>query len=113
MITTASLRELAVLGGGDDVDVRRFRPNLVIDTGEAEGLVETGWPDRELRIGGIVAQVKTTTVRCSVPAHAQRGMERSRAVGRALIERTAQHLGAYAEITVAGEVAEGDPVELI
>ena len=113
VITTASLRELAALGGGEDVDVRRFRPNLVIDMGEADGLVETGWPDRELRIGGIVAQVKTTTVRCSVPAHAQRGMERSRAVGRALIERTAQHFGAYAEITVSGEVAEGDPVELV
>lgn len=113
VMTTASLRQLAEFGGGEEVDVRRFRPNLVIDTGDAEGLVETGWPGRELRIGGIVAQVKTTTVRCSVPAHAQRGMERSRAVGRALIERASQHLGAYAEITVAGEVAEGDPVELL
>lgn len=113
VLTTSSLRELARLGGGEDVDVRRFRPNIVIDSGGADGLIETGWPGRELRIGGIVAQVATTTVRCSVPAHAQRGMERSRAVGRTLIERAAQHLGAYAEITVDGEVAVGDPVELV
>ena len=113
VMTTSSLRELARLGGGEDVDVRRFRPNIVIDSGDAEGLIETGWPGRELRIGGISARVETTTVRCSVPAHAQRGLERSRAVGRALIERTEQHLGAYAEIAGPGDVAVGDPVELI
>ena len=33
IMTTSSLNTLAEAGGGEDVDVRRFRPNVLIDTG--------------------------------------------------------------------------------
>ena len=113
IMTTASLNALSAAGGGDDVDVRRFRPNIVIDTGEAEGLLEVDWSGSKLRVGEVVIELKTTTVRCSIPAHAQRDFGSSRAVGRALIEQTKQHLGAYCNVVESGAVAVGDEVELL
>ncbi len=113
VLSTASLASLSAFGAGDDVDIRRFRPNILIDTGDAEGLPEVEWAGRRLRIGGAEIEVKTTTVRCSVPSHRQRDLDRSAAVGRTLIEHTKQHLGAYANILTPAEVALGDPVELL
>lgn len=113
VMSTASLATLSGFGAGDDVDIRRFRPNILIDTGDAEGLPEVEWAGRRLRIGGAEIEVKTTTVRCSVPSHRQRDLDRSGAVGRALIEHTKQHLGAYATILTPAQVALGDPVELL
>lgn len=113
IMTTSSLGTLASAGGGDDVDVRRFRPNVLIDTGDAEGLLEVDWTGKKLRLGEVVIEMKTTTVRCSVPAHAQRDFGSSRAVGRALIENTKQHLGSYCNVLEGGTVNLGDEVELI
>ena len=113
IMTTSSLNTLAEVGGGDDVDVRRFRPNVLIDTGENEGLLEVDWTGKKLRLGEVVIEMMTTTVRCSVPAHAQRDFGSSRAVGRALIENTKQHLGSYCNVLEGGTVKIGDEVELI
>jgi len=113
IMTTSSLSTLAAAGGGDDVDVRRFRPNVLIDTGDAEGLLEVDWTGRKLRLGEVVIELQTTTVRCSVPAHAQRDFGSSRAVGRALIENTKQHLGSYCNVLEGGTVKLGDEVELL
>ena len=113
IMTTSSLSTLASAGGGDDVDVRRFRPNVLIDTGDAEGLLEVDWTGKKLRLGEVVIEMKTTTVRCSVPAHAQREFDSSRAVGRALIEHTNQHLGSYCNVLESGTINLGDAVELV
>ena len=113
ILTTASLSTLASLGAGDDADVRRFRPNVLIDTGDAEGLLEVDWNGKKLRLGEVVIELKTTTVRCSIPAHAQRDFGSSRAVGRALIEKTKQHLGSYCNVLEGGTVSVGDTVALI
>ncbi|MDE2967551.1 MAG: MOSC N-terminal beta barrel domain-containing protein [Chloroflexota bacterium] len=113
IMTTSSLSTLASAGGGDDVDVRRFRPNVLIDTGDAEGLLEVDWTGKKLRLGEVVIELQTTTVRCSVPAHAQRDFGSSRAVGRALIENTKQHLGSYCNVLEGGTVRLGDAVELV
>ena len=113
IMTTSSLNALAAAGGGDEVDVRRFRPNVLIDSGDAEGLLEVDWTGKKLRLGEVLLEMKTTTVRCSVPAHAQRDFGASRAVGRALIEQTKQHLGSYCNVLEGGTVRVGDDVELV
>jgi len=113
IMTTSSLNTLSAVGGGDDVDVRRFRPNILIDTGDAEGLLEVDWTGKKLRLGEVVIELHTTTVRCSVPAHAQRNFGSSRAVGRALIENTKQHLGSYCTVLESGTINLGDEVELL
>src|SRR5215204_7399116 len=48
LITRASLAAMAALTPGSDFDVRRFRPNLVVDTEPGDGLPENSWCNADL-----------------------------------------------------------------
>src|SRR5215207_7375931 len=48
VITRASLAAMAALTPGSDFDVRRFRPNLVVDTEPGDGLPENSWCNADL-----------------------------------------------------------------
>jgi len=66
LVTTATLRHVEAVRPNLDWDVRRFRPNLVLDV-DGPGFVEGSWVDRELRVGGAVLRVVGPTVRCAMP----------------------------------------------
>ena len=54
LLTTASLKELARRNPAARFDVRRFRPNILIDTGDAvNGFGEAGWSGKTLTIGDV------------------------------------------------------------
>jgi len=63
-----STSALAALGA----DARRFRPNLVVDSGAAPGFVENDWVGRTLVVGEVELRVLAPSPRCVVPslAHA-------------------------------------------
>ncbi len=52
LLTTASLRAGAAVHPDGNWDVRRFRPNLLIDT-EADGWVEDEWCGQTVRVGDV------------------------------------------------------------
>lgn len=111
LMTTASLREMRRLAPGADFDVRRFRPNVLIETDAGiEGLVEFGWLGKTVRIGGAEASIIATTVRCAMPMRAQAELPENRDIVRTLVRETGQHLGVYARVARAGDVAVGDAV---
>ena len=56
--------------------------------------------------------IKAKTLRCAMTTHAQPGLERAPSVMRTLVRETAQDFGVYALVVEAGEVREGDTVEL-
>lgn len=120
LITTSTLRQVAELGALADADVRRFRPNLVLDT-PGSGFLETGWSERELRIGeSLRVRVICSTPRCAVPTLEHGRLPRDPAVLRTL----AQHhrippladwspepcAGVYAQVLEPGPIKVGDPV---
>ncbi len=110
VLTTASL---AALGGGERFDVRRFRPNVLIETeAGARGLVEAAWVGREVRCGGAVMRVEMGTVRCVMTTLPQPGLPKDPSVLRAIVRDAGQNLGVYATVVAGGEVRTGDPVEL-
>jgi uncharacterized protein YcbX len=51
LVTSSTLSRLQELRPASRFDVMRFRPNFVIDTGDAHGFVETDWLGRILAIG--------------------------------------------------------------
>lgn len=68
LLTTASLARIARLSPRGAVEAARYRPNLVIDTGDAEGFTENGWAGRELLVGAeLRLKVLVATPRCAVP----------------------------------------------
>ncbi|AXT85794.1 sulfurase [Aeromicrobium sp. A1-2] len=107
LLTTSSLRTMATHGG--NFDVRRFRPNIVVDT-PLDGLVEQRWVGGTLRAGGIGVGVEIPAVRCSVPMREQPGMPADPEVSRTVSELGERCLGVYADIVEVGTVRVGDAV---
>lgn len=114
LLTTASLAELARRAPGSQIDVRRFRPNVVIDTSPlAEGFLEAAWSGRELQLGAARALVVMPMLRCGMTTQAQAELPKDARIMRALVREAGMNLGVGATLTRAGRVAIGDPVELI
>ncbi|WP_139978003.1 MOSC domain-containing protein [Nocardioides litoris] len=109
VVTTSSLRVVAEHGG--DADVRRFRPNVVVD-GAPDGLAEQAWLGGALTAGGLGARVEIPTIRCTVPLREQAGVPADPEAVRAVARAADRCLGVYADITAPGSVRVGDPVEV-
>ena len=112
---TSALRALAAAlpdaGGGD---VRRYRPSLVIDTGDIDGHPELGWKGRRLRLGEAELEILDPCPRCvMVTRRIDDAAPQDRSVLRHIVRELDQNLGAYARVTVPGSFAVGDPVTLV
>ena len=116
ILTTASLDAAAAARPDLNWDVRRFRPNLVLDV-PGDLFVEQDWLGRTLRIGAAEIRFDQPTVRCAMPLRAQPGgLDRQPGLFAALSELNTvfpNHFGIYATVSRPGPVAVGDPVELL
>jgi len=114
LLTDASLRHLQTTAPGSTFDVRRFRPNFLIEAAPDAGpLPEFGWAGARLRIGA--AEIVTTIAcpRCVMTTHAVADLPRDPQVMRALVREAGGSLGVYATIAQLGAVRVGDPVSLV
>ena len=75
LLTTASLRAGAAVYPDGNWDVRRFRPNLLIDT-EADGWVEDEWCGQTVRVGDVELLPQQPCARCTMVTRRQPGLER-------------------------------------
>ncbi len=108
LLSTASLRDLA--SGGTPYDVRRFRPNVLVDGDEDGTYPEFAWVGGEVELGAVRLRVTNQTIRCVVPTRPQPGIERDTALSRQLATRTDRFLGVYADVATPGVVRVGDDV---
>ena len=113
VLTTSSLRYVAEQADNANIDARRYRPNILIDT-DAPGLLEPTWEGAALEIGDCRIRVDARTIRCSNPGRAQAiaGIDADKSVVRAVAEHADRHLGLYATVERPGRVRVGDPVRL-
>jgi hypothetical protein len=112
VVTTSSLAYLRARAPGSDFDARRFRANLVIDSGGDGGLVEAAWPGGALHAGELAAAIVCTTVRCSIPTRVQAGLGADPAILKTILTEAERCLGVYATPTRAGRVRVGESVEV-
>lgn len=113
LLTTASLAALARRAPDTAWDARRFRPNFLVETSEGvEGLVESGWGGRRLRVGGLTLKCEMPAPRCSMTMQAQQGLPKDPRVLRTIVKEAKQNFGVYANVESAGRVSVGDEVEL-
>jgi uncharacterized protein YcbX len=112
VLTTASLRTLSKLTGGEpdggDIDPLRFRANLLIDAAST-GFPEDDWPGRRLRVGAeVVLRVLRPLTRCVVIDMPQAGAAARNDLVKALAEHHGMTLGVVATVERPGRVAAGD-----
>lgn len=100
-------------------DLRRFRPNVVVDAGgDHAPFSEDEWVGRELEVGTAVLRVMQPVVRCAMPLRAQPAraghpaLERQPGLYQAIEELHANHLGLYVEVVQPGRISVGDTATL-
>lgn len=113
VMTTTSLTTIGAELGGDHVDVRRFRPNILLALNNPEdGLPESQWTGGSLSLGGAVLAVTMPTIRCVVPSRAQPGVDVDRRITKAVAVRANRCLGSYCWVETGGTVGVGDEAAL-
>lgn len=111
LLTTSTLKIMERLNREAIWDVRRFRPNFLIDS-ELHGFIESEWTSQKLLIGSAVVQCQIPTARCGMTTHAQKGLPKDPSVLRTIVKDADQNLGTYASVAVPGVVKVGDSVEI-
>jgi uncharacterized protein len=110
-----STTSLATIGAdiGSDVDVRRFRPNVLLALDDPEDeLPESHWTGARVVLGEAVLDVMMQTIRCVVPSRAQPGLEVDRRITKVVAVRAQRCLGVYCGVDSGGTVRVGDDVSI-
>lgn len=121
LVTKATLEMLGRAAPGSSFAVERFRPNLVVDTGDADGFVENGWPDRSLQIGTVRLDVLMPVPRCVMTTLPQGDLPHDPDVLRTVTKNNRipalageyPCVGVYATVAAPGEVRVGDEVRVV
>lgn len=111
LLSTATLAGGEAAHGELDWDVRRFRPNVVVEGPDAP-FAEDAWCGSTLTVGTAQLAAVQPTVRCAMPLRAQPGLERQPALFGALDELHGNHLGTYLDVAEPGEIRVGDEVSV-
>jgi uncharacterized protein YcbX len=112
VMTTQSLAQLATLRQTDTVDVRRFRPSVLVTMADDSGFVESGWIGRSLQMGPIALQAEEETRRCGMTFIAQPDLEEDPDILRSILRHNKRHLGIYCSVTASGTIAVGDHISI-
>lgn len=113
VLTTATLRRLAGLYPEGRFDVRRFRPNVVIDTGDAEGFVENDWIGRTIRLGNqVLLKVTEPCTRCIMTTLPQSELPRDVGILRTVAKSNASSVGVRVAVLQGGWIQDGDALTI-
>jgi MOSC domain-containing protein len=120
LVTTSTLGALSGSYPGGRFDTRRFRPNLVIETGEA-GFVENGWLGKTLRVGDVTIEVTLPVPRCVMTTLPQEDLPKDTGILRTAARENPLDfgpfpkqpcVGVYADVIAPGTVSVGDEVTI-
>ena len=114
VMTTATLDRLRGLYPHGRFEVRRFRPNMVIETANGgPDFVENAWIGRTLAIGDAVRlSITGPCPRCVMTTLAQGDLPRDAGVLRTAAQYNRANVGVYASVLRGGKVHRGDSISL-
>ena len=92
-------------------DVRRLRPNIVIDG--VHGMDEVRWPGAELHIGDVIISLDSRRGRCPMTTVDPDTQEVDREVLKDIIRRFSGKLALNADVIRPGTIRVGDAVTLV
>jgi hypothetical protein len=113
VLTTGTLDRLRELNPRSRFEPRRFRPNLIIDTGGQEGFVENDWIGKTIAIGPEVKiQVTGPCPRCVMTTLGQADLPKDPQVLKTAAQHNEAHVGAYASVVQPGMIRIGDTLTI-
>jgi MOSC domain-containing protein len=114
VLTTATLDRLRELYSQGRFEVRRFRPNVVVETSNpVKDFVEDAWIGRTVRIGDEVQLAVTGPCpRCVMTTLAQADLPKDSGILRTAARHNKVNVGVYAAVLRGGHVRRGDAIRL-
>jgi uncharacterized protein YcbX len=114
VLTTATLDQLRELSPRGRFEVRRFRPNIVVDTSEhGSGFAEDAWIGHTIRIGDQVRlSITGPCPRCVMTTLAQSDLPKESGILRTAAQHHDVNVGVYASVAHGGMIRRGDPIWL-
>ena len=114
ILTTATINRLRELYPQGRFEARRFRPNIVVETGSGKsGFLENEWLNRTLVIGEEVRlRVFSPSPRCVMTTLPQGGLPADPGILRTAAQHNQANVGIYALVVQGGPVRLGDEVRI-
>ncbi|MCY3844784.1 MAG: MOSC domain-containing protein [Acidobacteria bacterium] len=113
LLTSESIAAMQRSAPEATIDVRRFRPSVMIDAPARSRFPEQDWIGRRVRVGDSVWQVRMTCPRCVMTTHGFAGLPQDSTVMRRLVSEAGGNLGVYASVERPGRIHVGDAVEAL
>ena len=114
VLTTATIDRLRELYPEGRFEVRRFRPNIVVQTGpEEKDFVENAWEGHAVAIGDEVrVSITGPCPRCVMTTLPQGDLPKDSGILRTAAQHNQVNVGMYAGVLRGGTIRRGDPVSL-
>lgn len=113
LVTSSTLEALSGLHPGE-FDPLRFRPDFLVDTGGADGFVESAWVGRTIAVGDEVRlRVFKECGRCVMTTLAQGMLASDTSILSTAMRHNRGKVGVYASVLKAGRVTVRDRVALV
>ena len=114
ILTTSTINRLRELYPEGRFEVRRFRPNIVVEsTSEEKDFIENLWIGKKIRIGkDIVLSVTGPCTRCVMITLPQGDLPRDLGILRTVARYNQVNVGVYASVLQGGTIHRGDLVQL-
>ncbi len=114
VLTTATIGRLRELYPEGRFEVRRFRPNIVVQLASGErSFIENSWIGRTLTLGDEVRlSIDGPCPRCVMTTLAQGELPKDVGILRTAAQHNQAHVGVYAAVLQGGMVRRGDSVRL-
>ena len=114
LLTTSTIDRLRELYPEGRFEVRRFRPNIVVESAsEEKDFIENSWVDMKLTIGEeIVLKVIGPCTRCVMTALPQGDLPKDLGILHTVAKYNQVHAGVYASVHRGGTIHRGDILQL-
>ncbi len=114
LLTTSTIDRLRELYLGGRFEIRRFRPNIVVESAsEEKDFIENSWVDKKVAIGeDIVLKVIGPCTRCVMITLPQGDLPKDLGILRTVAKYNQVHAGVYASVHRGGTIRRGDIVLL-
>ena len=114
LLTTATLNRLRLMYPQGRFEVRRFRPNIVVETASGEKeFAENAWIGQIVAIGDAVRlSITGPCGRCVMTTLPQGDLPKDPGILRTAVQQNHANVGVYASVVQGGNVRRGDTIRL-
>ena len=114
IMSQQSLNTMNQLEGESQFDVRRFRPNLLVDIPDTDHpFPEQAWVGKTLSVSSVTLKIDMRCPRCAMTTHGFCDLPQDAQIMRKLLANSEGNLGIYASVVQAGNVTAGDSVSVV